>query len=194
MVLYFLRPSRSVEDVRFPGFLLGVHNVFKCFQYGLAAGFVGGAVLCSRKGNLSWALLRHDCTIGMRNMALFTTPVLAPVVTARQLWNCESLEEKKELAYNVQHDKAVNRLHLLTLYGIAAGVLCSRRLQGLDLTHPKGMLSTEVFGVRGGGVALGGFGGYCSDFPVSVFVPIYVSHVDDIPVFWPWLAGLDDDD
>lgn len=238
MVLYFLFPSPTVEDVKSPALIFGTHYTLKNFTQGMAAGIGFGILSAIRKHSFTPGTVKRDVASRGAHAAftafrplfleflflfvflLLSTPLLVffYIYTTKKKSSCASLytlwmrnfgvlglasgvpysrmkmekirddgDDLREKAFELQHDKGINRMHMLTLYGMFGGSFLASKFAA---AHSFSALQ----GVSFGAPCLGGFVGFCMDFPLTVFIPIYISHVDDIPVCYPSLVGLPDDE
>lgn len=185
MVLYYLFPSSSRNEVNCPQLTNVCHWLGKGFQYGIFAGAAAGVWTGLRFGKtyrhalVSFARSVQNVGIGGAACGAAYGTFL---VSSRY-----SAAETEKHAFKLQRDIWMNRLDVLTFAGFVLGGIAAQpqvwqalRLPGLP--------------VPWGGPCLGALWFTMADVPICIFGPTYLSNIEDINPAGVTQAQVQDDD
>lgn len=167
-MLYYFFPSATSEDVKFPTAVVTLHSAMKGVQAGLFSGMVLGVLAGIKKKNLSKSSVLHDMTRFMANGCMAGAG--AGIYVSYDLTSLYEPSDYQIKAYQIQHDRWHNRIDTLNVFGMIMGSLLMRRVYRRE----------KIFGVTNGGLAWGGVAGICADVPLSLVLPVYLAHKNDV--------------
>ena len=219
MVWFYLYRSDSPEEVQFPELIVGLHAAMKGYQAGLVGGLGLGVISAFKFGKrLDFNLFFTHTTKMMRNLSVGGLAIGGPLYatydfrdfrrrkvaertpSGLHMTGNTTLESApltgrymdkatfQRKAFAIQHSKWQNRTDCLTLYGMVAGQLCSRP----QVLH--GLLGfTGVAPIPLGGMAWGSLLALAFDVPLSILLPNYWAHNEDVDFIVPDWVGLEED-
>lgn len=197
MVWYYLGATEEPDDIKFPEPVIGLWSGMKAYQVGLVGGLALGAFgSFSRGKNLTKQLFFRDATVGMRNVSIFSAGAGMCLFPMYLNFNWDRLrfdkgkwydhKFKQEKCFAIQHSIWQNRLDTLTIYGLILGLLFTRRSVFTKLIGMGEGFQVPVLG----GATWGALLGTAFDLPLSILVPNYFAHNEDVDFINPTWVGL----